>query len=97
MNDQQLAAMLRIARRALTDMLSVLEEKDERSLLAALSEFPSDPALGLSRAEASAVFKRHGLNPQGIGIHVQYGYLGHRDDRRWLTAKGKRLIEAGAK
>jgi hypothetical protein len=60
---------------------------------AALREFPMYPAQGLSRAQASAAFKKHGLNPRGIGTWIQYGYLDHADDQRWLTAKGRERAE----
>jgi hypothetical protein len=57
--------------------------------IAVLREFDVKPSQGLSREQASAVFKRHGLNPRSFGSWVQGGYLARKGDRRWLTDPGR--------
>lgn len=56
---------------------------------AALREFDVSPERGHSRPQASAIFRRHGLDSRTLGIWVQNGHLAHQDDRRWLTDKGR--------
>ncbi|MFB9630397.1 hypothetical protein [Nonomuraea helvata] len=55
-------------------------ESRYRSLLAEWSD------RGLTRAEASALFRRHGFSPQAAGGWVRGDWLEIRDDgRRYLT------------
>jgi hypothetical protein len=64
--------------------------------VATLHEFPTSPEQGLSRAEASAAFKKHGLNPRSFGSWVNGGYLAREGDRRWLTSKGQEWADSHA-
>jgi hypothetical protein len=64
--------------------------------VAALYEFPMSPEQGLSRAQASAAFKKHGLNPRAFGSWVRSGYLAREGDRRWLTSKGQEWADSHA-
>jgi len=61
---------------------------------ATLYEFDVQPEHGLSRAQASAAFKKHGLNPRSFGSWVQGGYLARNEDRRWLTSKGREWADS---
>jgi len=63
---------------------------------AALYEFPMSPEQGLNRMQASAAFKKHGLNPRAFGSWVQGGYLAREGDRRWLTRKGREWADSHA-
>jgi hypothetical protein len=64
--------------------------------VATLCEFPMTPEQGLNRAQASAAFKKHGLNPRAFGSWVQGGYLAREGDRRWLTSKGREWADSHA-
>jgi PIN like domain len=64
--------------------------------VATLYEFPMSPEQGLSRAQASAAFKKHGLNPRAFGSWVRSGYLAREGDRRWLTSKGREWADSYA-
>ena len=64
--------------------------------VAALYEFPMSPEQGLNRAQASAAFKKHGLNPRAFGSWVRSGYLAREGDRRWLTSKGREWADSHA-
>ena len=64
--------------------------------VATLHEFPMSPEQGLSRAQASAAFKKHGLNPRAFGSWVNSGYLAREGDRRWLTSKGREWADSHA-
>jgi hypothetical protein len=57
--------------------------------IACLREFDVPPERGLSRAEASAAFRKNGLDPRSMGSWVQGGYLAREYDRRWLTQTGR--------
>jgi len=57
-------------------------------VVAMLHEFDVSPEQGLSRAQASAAFKKPGLDPRSFGSWVMGGYVARVDDRRWLTNKG---------
>jgi hypothetical protein len=59
-----------------------------------LHEFDVPPEQGLSRAQASAALKKHGLDPRSFGSWVQRGYLAHKEDRRWLTDKGREWADS---
>jgi hypothetical protein len=61
---------------------------------ATLREFDVPPEQGLSRAQASAAFKKHGLDPRAFGFWVRGGYLAREGDRRWLTAKGREWADS---
>ena len=64
--------------------------------VATLNEFPMSSEQGLSRAQASAAFKKHGLNPRAFGLWVRSGYLAREGDRRWLTSKGREWADSHA-
>ena len=64
---------------------------------ATLYEFDVPPEQGLSRAQASAAFKKHGLNPRSFGSWVQGGYLARDGDRRWLTDDGREWADSKTK
>jgi len=61
---------------------------------AALHEFDVPHEQGLSRTEASAAFKKHGLDPRSFGFWVQRGYLAREENRRWLTDKGREWADS---
>lgn len=67
------------------------EEHRYRSLLAEWGE------QGLTRADASALFRRHGFSPQAAGGWVRGEWIEVRDDgRRYLTDRSLRwLAEQG--
>jgi hypothetical protein len=56
---------------------------------ATLHEFDVPPEQGLSREQASAAFKEHGLDPRSFGFWVRSGHLAREGNRRWLTDKGR--------
>jgi hypothetical protein len=81
---------------ALADAISADPEEPPaesryRSLLAEWGEE------GLTRAEASALFRKHGFSPQAAGGWVRGDWLEVRDDgRRYLTDRSLRwLAERG--
>jgi hypothetical protein len=61
---------------------------------ATLHEFDAPPEQGLSRAQASAAFKKHGLDPRSVGFWVRGGYLAREGNRRWLTDKGREWADS---
>jgi hypothetical protein len=61
---------------------------------AALHEFDVPPQQGLSRAQASAAFEKHGMDPRSFGSWVQRGYLAREENRRWLTDKGREWADS---
>jgi hypothetical protein len=99
-NSTAIAAALRQISRGIADVADLLDgnisgDSDRVAReAAALYEFPMAPAPGLSRAQASAAFKKHGLNPRAFGSWVQGGYLARKDDERWLTKKGREWADS---
>lgn len=65
--------------------------------IAMLHEFDVSPEQGLSSAQASAAFKKHGLDPRSFGCWVKGGYVARVDDRRWLTDKGRGWADSKSK
>jgi hypothetical protein len=61
---------------------------------ATLHEFDVPPEQGLTRAQASAAFRKHGLDPRAMGFWVRAGYLAREGDRRWLTDKGREWADS---
>ena len=61
---------------------------------ATLHEFDVPAEQGLSRAQASAAFKKHGLDPRSCGFWVRSGYLAREGNRRWLTDKGREWADS---
>jgi hypothetical protein len=92
-----IAAGLRQVSRSIAELAALLDgnvpgdDLQERQA-AALREFDVPPDRGLSRAEASAAFKKHGLDPRSSGSWIQGRYLAREDDRRWLAPKGRKWI-----
>jgi hypothetical protein len=95
-----IAAALRQVSRSLFDLADLLDGNipGDSGLIArhvaTLREFDVPPERGLSRAQASAVFKKHGLDPRSFGSWVQHGYLAREDDRRWLTEPGREWADS---
>jgi hypothetical protein len=76
-----IAAALRQVSRSIADVADLLDgnlpgtsDRVAREV-ATLYEFPMSKEQGLNRAEASAAFKKHGLDPRSLGSWVQGGYL----------------------
>ena len=90
--------MLRQVSRSIADLAALIDGNipGDSDLvarqIAAMREFDLKPSQGLDRSQASAAFKKHGLNPRGFGSWVQGGYLARNGDRRWLTDKGREWI-----
>ena len=61
---------------------------------AALHQFDVPPQQGLSRAQASAAFTKHGIDPRSFGSWVHRGYLAREENRRWLTDKGREWADS---
>jgi hypothetical protein len=94
-----IAAGLRQVSRSIAELAALLDgsvpsdDLYERQA-AALREFDVPPERGLSRAEASAAFKKHGLDPRSSGSWIQGRYLTREGDRRWLAPKGREWMQA---
>ena len=102
-NNAAMAAALRQISRSIADIADLIDgnipgDSDRVAReVATLYEFDVPPTQGLSRAEASAAFKKHGLNPRAFGSWVQGGYLARNGDRRWLTEDGRKWAESKTK
>jgi hypothetical protein len=99
-NSAAIAATLRQVSRNIADLADLLDgnipgasDRVAREV-ATLYEFPMSPEHGLNRAQASAAFKKHGLNPRAFGAWVQGGYLARDGDRRWLTGRGREWADS---
>lgn len=94
-----IAATLRRIGASITDLADLMEGniRGDSGLvarqIACLFEFDVPPEMGLSRAKASAAFRKHGLNPRSFGSWVQGRYLAREDDRRWLIDGGRRWAD----
>ncbi len=99
-NSAAIATALRQVSRSIADIADLLDgnipgDSDLVARQAAtLYEFDVPPEQGLSRVQASAAFKRHGLNPRSFGSWVQGGYLARDGDRRWLTDHGREWADS---
>jgi hypothetical protein len=98
-NSEAIAAALRQIGRGYLELADAIvgnitgsTDLDAREV-AALREFPVSREHGLTRHRASAVFKKHGLEPRAIGAWVRHGYLERQGDLRWLGAKGRERLE----
>ena len=102
-NSAAIAAALRQVSRSIADVADLLDgnipgDSDRVAREAAtLYEFDVSPEQGLSRVQASAAFKKHGLNPRSFGSWVQGGYLARDGDRRWLTDYGREWADSKTK
>jgi hypothetical protein len=102
-NSAAIAAALRQVSRSIADVADLLDgnipgDSDRVAREAAtLYEFDVPPEQGLSRVQASAAFKKHGLNPRSFGSWVQGGYLARDGDRRWLTDVGRKWADSKTK
>jgi hypothetical protein len=88
-NPKQIASSLRQIARGLEALADALEGEQPTASEAryhmVLSEWG---ARGLSREEASALFKKHGFAPQAAGAWARDQWIEVRkDDRRYLTAR----------
>jgi len=98
-----IAMALRQVSRSIADIADLLDgnipgDSDLVARQAAtLYEFAVPPEQGLSRVQASAAFKKHGLNPRSFGSWVQGGYLARDEDRRWLTDTGRKWADSKTK
>lgn len=102
-NRAAIATALRQVSRSIADIADALDGNipGDGGLVArqaaTLYEFDVPPEQGLSRAQASAAFKKHGLNPRSFGSWVQGGYLARDGDRRWLTDDGRKWADSKTK
>lgn len=94
--EQIAAALRRIAAgfAELADAVAGEPEPEEDRYRAVIAEWGDR---GLTRDEASALFRRHGFSPQAAGGWVRGDWLEIRaDGRRYLTARSARwLAEQG--
>ncbi|MEV0823637.1 hypothetical protein [Nonomuraea rubra] len=76
---------------ALADALSgVSERSEEDRYLAVMTEWGHR---GLTRHEASQLFRKHGFSPQATGGWVRGDWLEVRDDgKRYLTSRSLRWL-----
>lgn len=75
---------------ALADAVTEDLVTKERRELAVLREWGER---GLTRVEASALFRRHGFAPQAAGGWARGDWIESRDDgRRYLTQRSRRLL-----
>ncbi|WP_141578991.1 hypothetical protein [Actinomadura sp. WMMA1423] len=84
---EQVAAALRQIARGLTALADAISapsgQSDEDRHLALMTEWGRR---GLTRAEASALFRRHGFSPQAAGGWARGDWMEVRDDgNRYLT------------
>jgi hypothetical protein len=101
-NNKAIAEKLRDVSRSISELAALIDGNipGDNDLvarqIATMREFDVKPGQGLSRVQASAAFKKHGLDPRSFGSWVQGGYMTRRGDRRWLTDKGREWIESVA-
>ncbi|MGW5410259.1 hypothetical protein [Actinomadura geliboluensis] len=92
--DQVAAALRQVSRglAALADALSgVAERPEEERYLAVMAEWGRR---GLTRDEASRLFRKHGFSPQAAGGWVRGEWLEVRDDgRRYLTVRSLEWLD----
>jgi len=98
-NSKAIVAVLRQVSRNIAELAALLDGNvpgDDLAVrqAAALREFDVPPERGLSRAEASAAFKKHGLDPRSSGSWIQGRYLMREGDRRWLAPRGREWMIA---
>jgi DNA-binding transcriptional regulator YhcF (GntR family) len=79
----------------IADLESTSDDLVSRQI-AALKKFDLPDGEGLSRAEASQVFKEYGLNPRSFGAWIQSGYIERVGDSRFLTSKGRAWIQGNS-
>jgi hypothetical protein len=92
-NESQIAAALRQIGRgfhALADAVASETAVEGARELAILREWGDR---GLSRAEASALFRKHGMAPQAAGGWARAEWIESRDDgRRYLTERSRQWV-----
>lgn len=92
-NEVQIAAALRQIGRgfhALADAIAGEPAAEGHRELAILREWGDR---GLSRAEASALFRRHGMAPQAAGGWARGQWIESRDDgRRYVTERSRQWV-----
>jgi hypothetical protein len=97
-DNEALASALRQVIKGLQETVAVLEGnvpgRDKRSReIAVAKEFDVPASRGLSRAEASHVFRKHGFDPRGFGSWVRHGYITRKGDRRSLSKDGREWLQ----
>lgn len=103
----QLAQAVRMASEALGEIADLLDghrHSDVSKTMSkaineanALDEFRvASESKGLSRAEASAAMRKHGVSPRAMGGWVSHHWITHDKaaDRRWLTRAGDARVKA---
>jgi hypothetical protein len=99
-NTTAIADKLRDISRSISELAALIDGNipGDRDLvtrqIAVMREFDVKPSQGLSRVQASAAFKKHGLDPRSFGSWVQGGYMAREGERRWLTDYGRDWIES---
>lgn len=101
MNEAGLAAAIRKIAGGLADLAGALDDNGDDEAIrkaAALARFDVLPENGLTRPQASAVLREHGLAPQYSGVWSNSGLIAYDpdNDRRWLTDEGRAWIRAHA-
>jgi hypothetical protein len=87
-DNNQVAASLRLIARGFEGLARALVDEPMSSrndrVVAAMSEWGTR---GLSRGQASDLFKKHGLNPQTSGGWARGGWIETRQGMRYLTER----------
>jgi hypothetical protein len=98
MNEAALAAAIRKIAGGLADLAGALDDNGDEAIrkAAALARFDVPPENGLTRRQASAVLREHGLAPQYSAVWSSSGLIDYDpdNDRRWLTDEGRAWIRA---
>jgi hypothetical protein len=97
MDATALAAALRLVSKGFADAAAAIEDggtgdKIDREI-AAMREFDVSTDQGLTRAQASEALKRHGIDPRAFGSWVRHGWVIRKDDKRYLSAKGRKWLK----
>jgi hypothetical protein len=101
MDERALAAAFRVIVSGFTDAIAALEAPEpegdqEQREIELMREFDREPGRGLNQAQASLACKRLGFTPQTVGAWVRGGWVEMKDDRRYLSASGRKwLAERG--
>ena len=101
-NSAAIATALRQVSRSIADVADLLDgnipgdsDRVAREAATRTSRRPAEQ--GLSRAQASAAFKKHGLDPRSFGSWDQGGYLAREGDGRWLSEDGREWADSKTK
>jgi hypothetical protein len=91
-----LSSALRLVSKGFAEAAAALEDNradDKLSReIAAMKELDVPARDGLTRAQASEAFKRHGIDPRAFGSWVRHGWVIREGDRRYLSPKGRQWL-----